>query len=57
LFLRSISSPLGVVGAFAASATIEALISDALSSVIWFSRAAGISMSQSSVSSSSADIS
>ena len=37
----------GVVGPFAASTTISALISWALSSVIWFAMAAGTKISQS----------
>ena len=47
------SSASGVVGPFAASATILALMRSALAAVIWFSSAAGMRMSH-SISSSSA---
>jgi hypothetical protein len=45
--LNRISSASGVVGPFAASATSRALMLCAFAAVIWFSRAAGIRMSQS----------
>jgi len=46
-FLSSILSAIGVVGPFAPSTTMSALILPALSPVIWFSMAAGISTSTS----------
>ena len=51
--LRRIASASGVVGPFAPSTTIFALMRGAFSAVIWRSSAAGIRMSQSSSSASS----